>query len=63
MEINVKNEYDLLSKLEEDLNQGTLVRDSKVILDNEFKDLHLITQKPCLYLANIKEDEENNHIY
>ena len=58
--VNVKNEYDLLSKLEEDLNKGTLARDSKVILDNEFKDLHLITQKPCLYLANIKEDEENN---
>ena len=57
---NVKNEYDLLLKLEADLSQGTLARDSKVILHNEFKDLHLITQKPCLYLANIKEGEEDN---
>ncbi|MFL2698130.1 MAG: redox-regulated ATPase YchF [Gammaproteobacteria bacterium] len=56
----VTNQYKILTALEEDLNKGILARDSKIAKDNDLKEFQLITLKPCLYLANIKEGGEEN---
>ena len=46
-----------------DLNKGLMGRNSKVFKNHEdlFKDLQLITVKPCLYLGNVEDlDSDNN---
>ena len=47
-----------------DLNQGLMGRNSKVFINNEdlFKDLQLITVKPCLYLGNVEDLDSDNKL-
>ncbi len=47
-----------------DLNKGLMGRNSKVFIDNEdlFKDLQLITVKPCLYLGNVEDLDSDNKL-
>ncbi|MEC7917903.1 MAG: redox-regulated ATPase YchF [Pseudomonadota bacterium] len=49
-------------ELSADLNAGVMGRNSKVFKDNEdsFKDLQLITVKPCIYLGNVEDLEADN---
>ena len=49
-------------ELSADLNAGVMGRNSKVFNDNEdsFKDLQLITVKPCIYLANVEDLDADN---
>ena len=49
-------------ELSADLNAGVMGRNSKVFNDNEdsFKDLQLITVKPCIYLGNVEDLEADN---
>jgi len=51
-----------LELLEAELNKGILGRHSSLFEDNEkyFKDLQLITMKPCLYVANVEDIEAEN---
>jgi len=53
-----------LETLEEEMNRGILCRNSSFALENDtyFKDLQLITMKPCLYLANVAEKDQNNDL-
>ena len=54
--------FEKLLKLEEELNKGIQGRDTSLFEENDtfFKDLQLITMKPCLYLANIAEESQDN---
>ena len=47
-----------------DLNKGLMGRNSKVFINNEdlFKDLQLITVKPCLYLGNVEDLDSDNKL-
>jgi len=56
-----KQKYEDLST---DLNKGIMGRDSDNFVGNEdhFKDLQLITVKPCLYVANVEELDNNNSL-
>jgi GTP-binding protein YchF len=49
-------------ELSADLNKGVMGRNSKVFTDDEeyFKDLQLITVKPCLYLGNVEDLDADN---
>ena len=49
-------------ELSADLNKGVMGRNSKVFINNEdyFKDLQLITVKPCLYLGNVEDLDTDN---
>ena len=57
-------QFERLQGLEDQLNQGTLGRESSYAEDNDtyFKDLQLITMKPCLYVANVEENSEGNEL-
>ena len=46
-------------ELATDLNKGIMGRNSKVFTNNEdlFRDLQLITVKPCLFLGNVEDFE------
>ena len=56
------NQLEVLTKLEEEMNQGVQARDSSIVGENHsfLKDLQLITIKPCLYVANVAEEDKNN---
>ena len=47
-----------------DLNKGLMGRNSKVFINNEdlFKDLQLITVKPCIYLGNVEDLDSDNKL-
>jgi Predicted GTPase, probable translation factor len=49
-------------ELSADLNKGVMGRNSKVFINNEdyFKELQLITVKPCLYLGNVEDLDADN---
>ena len=49
-------------QLSADLNKGVMGRNSNVFINNEdyFKDLQLITVKPCLYLGNVEDLDTDN---
>ncbi len=57
-------QFERLQGLEDQLNQGILGRESSYAEDNDtyFKDLQLITMKPCLYVANVEENSEGNEL-
>jgi len=57
--LTTKQKFEELSA---DLNKGVMGRNSKVFIDNEdyFKDLQLITVKPCLYLGNVEDLDIDN---
>ena len=47
-----------------DLNKGLMGRNSKAFINNEdlFKDLQLITVKPCIYLGNVEDLDSDNKL-
>ena len=49
-------------ELATDLNKGIMGRNSKVFTNNEdlFRDLQLITVKPCLFLGNVEDLDSDN---
>ena len=49
-------------ELSADLNKGVMGRNSEIFINNEdyFKDLQLITVKPCLYLGNVEDLDTDN---
>ena len=51
-----------LVTLESEMGQGILGRNSSVYMNKDkfFRELQLITMKPCLYIANIAEPKESN---
>jgi len=51
-----------ICQLEQELKKGIHGRDSSLFQERDvyFKDLQLITMKPCLYLANIEEENKKN---
>ena len=51
-----------LQALEKEMGQGVLGRDSSMSVNKDkfFRDLQLITMKPCLYIANIGEPQISN---
>ena len=51
-----------LQTLEKEMGQGVLGRDSSMSVNKDkfFRDLQLITMKPCLYIANIGEPQISN---
>ena len=51
-----------LQALEKEMSQGVLGRDSSMSVNKDkfFRDLQLITMKPCLYIANIGEPQISN---
>jgi len=57
--LTTKQKFEELSA---DLNKGVMGRNSKVFIDNEdyFKELQLITVKPCLYLGNVEDLDIDN---
>jgi len=57
--LTTKQKFEELSA---DLNKGVMGRNSKVFINNEdyFKDLQLITVKPCLYLGNVEDLDTDN---
>jgi GTP-binding protein YchF len=57
------NEKDLLEKLKAHLNQGLPARLFPVEIENKafIHDLHLITQKPVVYIANVDEKGFSNN--
>ena len=57
--LTTKKKFEELSA---DLNKGVMGRNSKVFINNEdyFKDLQLITVKPCLYLGNVEDLDTDN---
>src|SRR5699024_2195200 len=61
-----EQEYDVLVQIKEGLEEEKPVRALKFTEDEEkiVRGLHLLTQKPTLYVANVGEDEildaENN---
>ena len=58
------NQFERLLDLEEQLSKGILGRESSYAEDNDtyFKDLQLITMKPCLYVANVEENLKGNEL-
>tara|TARA_B100000029_G_scaffold413635_1_gene416743 strand:- start:1 stop:1089 length:1089 start_codon:yes stop_codon:yes gene_type:complete len=58
------NQFERLHGLEKQLSKGILGRESSYAEDNEtyFKDLQLITMKPCVYVANVEENPEDNKL-
>tara|TARA_B100001013_G_scaffold344186_1_gene273848 strand:+ start:597 stop:1685 length:1089 start_codon:yes stop_codon:yes gene_type:complete len=58
------DQFERLQDLEEQLSKGILGRESSCAEDNGtyFKDLQLITMKPCLYIANVEENPEGNKL-
>lgn len=61
-EIEAANQLEVLTKLEEEMNRGVQARDGSLVGENHsfLKDLQLITIKPCLYVANVAEEDKNN---
>ena len=59
--LTTKQKFEELSA---DLNKGVMGRNSKVFIDNEdyFRDLQLITVKPCLYLGNVEDLDAGNQL-
>ena len=57
--LTTKQKFEELSA---DLNKGVMGRNSNVFIDNEdyFRDLQLITVKPCLYLGNVEDLDADN---
>ena len=57
-----KEKYLNICQLEKELNTGIQGRDSSIVEERRvyFKDLQLITMKPCLYLANVEEEYKKN---
>ena len=57
-----KPEYDLLTLLLENLNQGVLIKKIELTNDQKkiLKSISPLTSKPTLYVANIKEDDLGN---
>jgi len=57
--LTTKQKFEELSA---DLNKGVMGRNSNVFIDNEdyFRDLQLITVKPCLYLGNVEDLDTDN---
>jgi ribosome-binding ATPase len=57
---------DLLERVQSQLNQGRAVRGLELSIDDraELYDLHLLTIKPTLYVANVNEDgfDHNPHL-
>ena len=59
--LTTKQKFEELSA---DLNKGVMGRNSNVFIDNEdhFRDLQLITVKPCLYLGNVEDLDAGNQL-
>ena len=59
--LTTKQKFEELSA---DLNKGVMGRNSKVFINNEdyFRDLQLITVKPCLYLGNVEDLDAGNQL-
>ena len=57
--LTTKQKFEELSA---DLNKGVMGRNSNVFIDNEdyFRDLQLITGKPCRYLGNVEDLDADN---
>ena len=57
--LTTKQKFEELSA---DLNKGVMGRNSNIFIDNEdyFRDLQLITVKPCLYLGNVEDLDTDN---
>ncbi|MBI5151973.1 redox-regulated ATPase YchF [Candidatus Peregrinibacteria bacterium] len=57
-----KKYLELLEKIQAGLSEETLVREMKLAEEEEEKirDLHFITQKPVIYIANVSESELKN---
>jgi len=55
--------FEKITHLEEELNKGIQVRDTLCFKENKalFKELQLITMKPCMYLANISEEYKHSN--
>ena len=55
--------FEKITQLEEELNKGIQVRDTLCFKENKalFKELQLITMKPCMYLANISEEYKHSN--
>lgn len=58
--------FDMLTKLQDHLNQGGLAR--TFCIDNEelkviFDDLHLLTAKPTMYIANVDDHDFKENAY
>jgi len=58
------SQFERLQDLEEQLSKGILGRESSYAEKNDiyFKDLQLITMKPCLFVANVEENPEGNEL-
>ena len=58
------SQFERLQDLEEQLSKGVLGREGSYAEDNDtyFKDLQLITMKPCLYVANVEENPKDNEL-
>lgn len=55
------SQLDKLEILTKEMNKGILCRDSSMAkYRDDFRDLQLITLKPCLYIANIEENQKNS---
>ena len=54
--------YKSLNDLERELNKGLQSRDLSFVEETSenFQNLQLITMKPCLYIANVQEDDNDN---
>ena len=55
--------FEKITHIEEELNKGIQVRDTLCFKENKalFKELQLITMKPCMYLANISEEYKHSN--
>lgn len=58
-----KQEYELLERIQSTLEEGESARTLTFTDEEEewLKDLHLLTRKPVLYVANVSEAEASNH--
>ena len=57
-------QHSRLETIEEEMNRGILCRNSPFSSENNayLKDLQLITMKPCIFLANVDEADNNNDL-
>ena len=57
-------QHSRLEIIEEEMNRGILCRNSSFSSENNayLKDLQLITMKPCIFLANVAETDNNNDL-
>lgn len=58
-----KQEYEVLERLKEVLEEGQSARTVSLTEEEELliRDLHLLTRKPVLYVANVSEEEAADH--